>query len=261
MKQPELGKKISEMRKAKGLTQEELVEMCNLNVRTIQRIEAGEVTPRSYTIKALFEALGIRENYETREVENKKSVPSILYLAMAGGILYFFASIFEIAMEGEYLSGEYSIRLLGFIAAKSISFFGYVVFGIGWLKISNLFPNQLLKISFWIMIVASIIWYLADMVALNSSIFSLDDYYLVKVSSFGFCYVLIGFGFLAYKNAFSSMGMVIGGLTVVAGVLMFSGIGVFLALIPWTLAELLQIGLMVYLIQKIGRVNSPDFSV
>lgn len=38
MKQPELGKKISELRKAKGLTQEELVEKCNLNVRTIQRI-------------------------------------------------------------------------------------------------------------------------------------------------------------------------------------------------------------------------------
>ncbi|MCS5489833.1 helix-turn-helix domain-containing protein [Algoriphagus limi] len=47
MKQPELGKKISELRKAKGMTQEELVEKCNLNVRTIQRIEAGEVTPRS----------------------------------------------------------------------------------------------------------------------------------------------------------------------------------------------------------------------
>jgi transcriptional regulator with XRE-family HTH domain len=57
MKQPELGKKISELRKAKGLTQEELVEKCNLNVRTIQRIEAGEVTPRTFTIKALFEAL------------------------------------------------------------------------------------------------------------------------------------------------------------------------------------------------------------
>ena len=43
MKQPQLGHKILELRKAKGLTQEELVEMCNLNVRTLQRIEAGEV--------------------------------------------------------------------------------------------------------------------------------------------------------------------------------------------------------------------------
>ena len=57
MKQPELGRKISELRTAKGLTQEELVEKCNISVRTIQRIEAGEVTPRSYTVKTILAAL------------------------------------------------------------------------------------------------------------------------------------------------------------------------------------------------------------
>ena len=57
MKQPELSKKIAELRKAKGYTQEELVEKCNLSVRTLQRIESGEVTPRSYTIKTIFTAL------------------------------------------------------------------------------------------------------------------------------------------------------------------------------------------------------------
>src|SRR6187402_580485 len=57
MRQPELGKKISELRRAKGLTQEELVEKCNINVRTIQRIEAGEVVPRMYTVKTIFAAL------------------------------------------------------------------------------------------------------------------------------------------------------------------------------------------------------------
>ena len=57
IQQPELGKKISDLRKAKGLTQEELVDKCNLNVRTLQRIESGEVTPRTYTIRLIFEAL------------------------------------------------------------------------------------------------------------------------------------------------------------------------------------------------------------
>lgn len=57
IKQPELGKKISDLRKAKGMTQEELVDKCNLNVRTLQRIESGEVTPRTYTIRLIFEAL------------------------------------------------------------------------------------------------------------------------------------------------------------------------------------------------------------
>jgi len=57
MNQPELGKKIAELRKSKGLTQEELVDRCNLSVRTLQRIEYGEVTPRAYTLKLIYEAL------------------------------------------------------------------------------------------------------------------------------------------------------------------------------------------------------------
>ena len=57
MKQPELGKKIAELRKAKGLTQEELVSKCKVTVRTLQRIESGLVTPRSYTLKLIFAAL------------------------------------------------------------------------------------------------------------------------------------------------------------------------------------------------------------
>ena len=57
MKQPELGKKIADLRKAKGYTQEELVERCNVSVRTLQRIESGEVEPRSHTIRVIFAAL------------------------------------------------------------------------------------------------------------------------------------------------------------------------------------------------------------
>ena len=57
MKQPALGQKILELRQQKGLTQEELVEQCNISVRTIQRIEAGETMPRVYTIKTILSAL------------------------------------------------------------------------------------------------------------------------------------------------------------------------------------------------------------
>lgn len=57
IQQPELGRKIADYRKSKGLTQEELVDKCNLSVRTLQRIEAGEVTPRIYTVKLIFEVL------------------------------------------------------------------------------------------------------------------------------------------------------------------------------------------------------------
>lgn len=58
MQQPELGRQLTALRKEKSLTQEELAEKSHVSVRTIQRIEAGEVMPRTITVKILLEALG-----------------------------------------------------------------------------------------------------------------------------------------------------------------------------------------------------------
>jgi len=52
-----LGEKIVIARKKKGLTQEQLADLTNVTVRTIQRIESGESTPRSYTLKTLATVL------------------------------------------------------------------------------------------------------------------------------------------------------------------------------------------------------------
>lgn len=73
MKQPYLGKKVLELRKAKGLTQRELVESCNITIRTLQRIESGEVIPRTYTIKAIFGVLDF-EFYESSKGNTNKTV-------------------------------------------------------------------------------------------------------------------------------------------------------------------------------------------
>jgi XRE family transcriptional regulator, regulator of sulfur utilization len=51
--------KIAEARKNKGLTQEELAERASVTVRTIQRIESAESVPRSFTLKAIAQALDI----------------------------------------------------------------------------------------------------------------------------------------------------------------------------------------------------------
>ncbi len=57
MNQPDLGLKVAELRQQKGLTQERLAELCEVSLRTIQRIEGGEVDPRAYTVHCLGEAL------------------------------------------------------------------------------------------------------------------------------------------------------------------------------------------------------------
>ncbi|MGD9161203.1 MAG: helix-turn-helix transcriptional regulator [Desulfobacteraceae bacterium] len=61
MNQPELGQKISELRKKQGMTQEELADKCTINTLSIQWIEAGEFSPRAYTRRILAAALGIED--------------------------------------------------------------------------------------------------------------------------------------------------------------------------------------------------------
>lgn len=260
MKQPQLGKKISELRKAKGLTQEELVEKCNLNVRTIQRIEAGEVTPRSYTVKALFEALdyqweGVKNGFKDEE----RKVPAYFYLAFAAGLVYFFLAFFEIGMEIEWLEGG-SSDSNAFIGVKIGTFISYAAFLYGWIRLESIFSNTVLKIALWTMLGANVIFYGMDFVSLMTGQLAIEDYYLIKLSGFGLGYAFLGVGYLAYRNLWSNIPQIVGALGLVAGIFIFSGIGVIFGLIPLTFFEIGQLGLMIYFIQKIGRTSSPDYN-
>lgn len=50
---------IRTLRKSKGLSQESLAEMAGINLRTLQRIEAGDTIPRGETLRLLAQALGV----------------------------------------------------------------------------------------------------------------------------------------------------------------------------------------------------------
>ena len=70
MNQPDLGLKITELRQQKGLTQEKLAEYCDVSTRTIQRIEGGEVEPRSFTQNSLSNILEFDFGKESTSNEN-----------------------------------------------------------------------------------------------------------------------------------------------------------------------------------------------
>ncbi|HYC86270.1 MAG TPA: helix-turn-helix transcriptional regulator [Chryseosolibacter sp.] len=53
------GKKISDLRKSKGISQELLAENSRVSLRTIQRIENGSSTPRLFTLKLIADCLGV----------------------------------------------------------------------------------------------------------------------------------------------------------------------------------------------------------
>lgn len=84
-----LHQKIAEARKNKGLTQEEVADLANVTVRTIQRIESGETIPRNFTLKALAQALDVpfddlvtKENGSTLISKESETEDAIHFLKM-----------------------------------------------------------------------------------------------------------------------------------------------------------------------------------
>lgn len=53
------GELIKQLRLKKGITQEELSARTDISVRTIQRIENGEVDPRAFTLQSIASALEV----------------------------------------------------------------------------------------------------------------------------------------------------------------------------------------------------------
>lgn len=54
-----LPEKIINVRRTRGLTQEELAQKAHLAIRTVQRIENGQSIPRMYTLRAIADALDL----------------------------------------------------------------------------------------------------------------------------------------------------------------------------------------------------------
>ena len=59
----EFGNKLRELRKSKGLSQENLATKLNISRTTIGRFENGEMIPNAQIIKELCEILGVSEGF------------------------------------------------------------------------------------------------------------------------------------------------------------------------------------------------------
>jgi uncharacterized Tic20 family protein len=80
-----IAKKITHYRKLRGITQEVLAEATGLNVRTIQRIEAGEVDPRLFTLKSIADALDVNlEELLPEPTQHELNQIAILHITPVG---------------------------------------------------------------------------------------------------------------------------------------------------------------------------------
>tara|TARA_R110001583_G_scaffold63217_2_gene185286 strand:- start:10276 stop:11127 length:852 start_codon:yes stop_codon:yes gene_type:complete len=274
MKQPELGKKISELRKAKGLTQEELVEKCNIGVRTIQRIEAGEVTPRSYTIKIILDALESDINLVFDD-ENKSDTftkwlkrlflididlneaseffVKQLNVAWIFGLIYFVLGVLEGASDYfMYVKDVMVYNKVLFVIMKITVLITFVYFQRGFVLIGGLFKNYLLKITSYLLIVSTvlIIGYEIGSAFYNS----IEKEYVMggAALTFGSICIVHGIALTRLKNLVGSIANYAGVFEIISGcfliTVIFSFVG-FLLLLPVELFQIFTLYKVVEIIQ------------
>jgi len=72
-----IGEKISQIRKEKAWSQEDLAERSGLSVRTIQRIEKNGSKPRPFTVQTLASALEVDVTTLLSKEKNRGQAPAI----------------------------------------------------------------------------------------------------------------------------------------------------------------------------------------
>jgi DNA-binding XRE family transcriptional regulator len=146
MKQPALGTTLSTLRNQKGMTQQELADACNMDIRSIQRIEAGEVTPRMHTIRLLSNALGcdpgIFINTPSAKTNGNKTFTSDLTWPFFAGVVF---SINAIPVVFDLITHSFNTYLQ--VCTLLIHAISCIFFFKGFYLIGKQYNNQLMAIS------------------------------------------------------------------------------------------------------------------
>lgn len=258
MQQPELGRRLTALRKEKNLTQEALVEKSHVSVRTIQRIENGEVLPRMSTVKILLEALG--ERYEsfsatqTQVMETQKSIlPKInrntLLIAALAGAVYLVSEIILSAMDIAWIissdrAWEFWMNAI-YVSLTVVMVASYVLFARGFIALSAVFENTLLKIAAWLLIVATF-----GMATLDISSLSVKDVesllipYAAAAVMVGAISIVFGISLIRLQDGMGMLSRIAGVLEILMGCMLVTVILFFIVYVIMIPAVVLEILLL-----------------
>jgi len=255
VKQPALGQKILELRKAKGLTQEDLVEKCNINVRTIQRIEAGEVTPRIYTVKTILEALGYDLNtiqfHTPGENPNaEKQNNGFLRISFFVGVLYFMLSFIESFLDFKiwgvgFPNPEFNniISFGGYLAIKVSVIITFAVFMLGYFRMTEYYPNGLVKTTSVILAALTFVFLSIDVYSFYEQ--EANAFFLPVVAiSYGIVCTVFGLGLMKYRNVLGDLAFYSGLTGIAAGIALMTLILALPGLVMLAVSEVLQLALL-----------------
>ena len=255
MQQPELGKHLTALRKSKNLTQEELVEKSNVSVRTIQRIEAGEVLPRTSTVKILLQALGentdtfFNQNSNPMETQSKASPifnQSALLTSVFAGAIYLAVEIILNAMDLAWLTKENNwaqwINYI-YIGLTTTMIVAYTFFIRGFIILSKIFENDLLKIGSYLMIIAVAAIGIMDVSTLwTTDTESLWIPYTAASVVIGALTLIFGIALLRLQDGMGELSRAAGVLEIITGaafltvILFFIG---YVVMVPAVIVEIL----------------------
>jgi transcriptional regulator with XRE-family HTH domain len=248
MNQPEMGIKIAELRKTKGITQEELALKCNINVRTIQRIETGSVTPRSFTLNLIYSSLdykieekpitnkfklSVYENINQLISGNFENIPirkitnSFIKYAWIAGIIYFLIGFgiagldFLRSKDNLFITGKVIYILLKLLIIVS----AYYYFG-GFVVIGSKFKNHVLVISSLITIFAIALFSFYDIISLFYNSIEKQTIDGGRSITFGIIGIVFGIGLIRLNEYYGLSASLAGIFNIIEGCF-------FLTLILW----------------------------
>ena len=254
MQQPELGRRLTALRKAKNLTQEELVDKSHVSVRTIQRIEAGEVLPRIITVKILLSAL--EESYESflakpiPAQQPQKDVlltpnPNIVLIAAIAGAVYLVSEIslgvLDMIWITDHSNWGFRIKAI-YTGLTVVMLLSFALFARGFITLGTVFENRLLKAVSYMLVVATIgkgVWDVATL-----SVEEVEQLWLPYGGAamiFGALSIGFGISLLRLQDSMGQLSRIAGLLEIVLGCTLVTVVLFFLTyviLIPAVVVEI-----------------------
>ena len=268
MKQPDLGKKIAFLRREKGMTQEELVDKCNINVRTIQRIESGDVTPRPLTLRLILEALDYdfemlhqeltaeSENSSTywlKQIQNffligfdparnRGMAAKYLQFAWIAGLVYFIVGFPESGMEYSQYYHRFDPDLnLVYTLVKAASFVAMVFMFRGFIVLGDFHRNYLLKISSYLLIIHGLFTTIYDIISVYNPEFRSEHADGGIAITLGAILLLYGASLKKFKPDYGRSAGIAAVLAMIAGFLLITLILWWMGLLVMVPLEILEI--------------------
>jgi transcriptional regulator with XRE-family HTH domain len=287
MKQPALGQRLVSLRKEKNLTQEELVERSHVSVRTIQRIESGEVVPRLSTLKIIAKALSVDfesivQTNQNQMEENKNSIAvffnptgnsdagkSALLTAAIAGIIYLLLEIIKMALDLAWMSEAFGHKgNIVYVTIVVCLISSYFLFVRGFIILGYLFENGLLRVVGFMLIIAMIALSVLDIYTLfYLQVDPLQNWknllfipYGAASMIYGVLGLVFGTALLKLQDGMGELSKVTGILEIVAGVFLVTVILFFIGLTILMPATILEIILLFRGYEYLSKASSTTVS-